>query len=119
MCSDPSPGQEGTSSQEGRGCAISRGTQGEEEKEPGGEGSIGRPQGGDQRVGENRGPHGEFPTRLPARLIRQDAVRNDQVQLCVWGEEGSLTIFWERLSYLCRASPPETWLNYLTEMWQN
>ena len=62
------------------------GTQGEEEKEPGGEGSMGRPQGGDQGVGENRGPHGEFPTRLPARLIRQDAVRNDQVQLCVWGE---------------------------------
>ena len=27
-----------------------------------------------------------------------------QVQLCVWGEEGSLNIFWDRLSFLCRTS---------------
>ena len=94
------------------------GTQGEEEKEPGGQGSMGRPQGGDQRVGENRGPHGEFPTRLPARLIRQDAVRNDQVQLCVWGEEGSLTIFWERLSYLCRASTIVDHVTKVVRVWQ-
>ena len=94
------------------------GTQGEEEKEPGGERCMGRPQGGDQRVGENRGPHGEFPTRLPARLIRQDAVRNDQVQLCVWGEEGSLNIFWERLSYLCRASTIVDHVTKVVRVWQ-
>jgi hypothetical protein len=33
--------------------------------------------------------------RLPTRLVRQEAVRNDQVQLCIWGEEGSLNIFWD------------------------
>ena len=42
--------------------------------------------------------------RLPTRLVRQGAGRNDQVQLCVWGEEGSLNIFWDRLSFLCRTS---------------
>lgn len=42
--------------------------------------------------------------RLPARLVRQGAVSNDHTQLCVWGEEGTLDIFWERLSYLFRDS---------------
>ena len=32
-------------------------------------------------------------TQLPTCLVRQGAVRNDQVQLCIWGEEGSLNIF--------------------------
>lgn len=43
-------------------------------------------------------------TRLPARLVRQGAVSNDHTQLCFWGEEGTLDIFWERLSYLFRDS---------------
>ena len=42
--------------------------------------------------------------RLPARLVRQGAVSNDHTQLCVWGEEGTLDIFWDRLSYLFRGS---------------
>jgi hypothetical protein len=42
--------------------------------------------------------------RLPARLVRQGAVRNAHTQLCVWGEEGTVDIFWERLSYLFRDS---------------
>ena len=42
--------------------------------------------------------------RPPTRIIRQEARRNDHVQLCVWGEEGTLDIFWERLTFLCRAS---------------
>ena len=41
--------------------------------------------------------------RLPTWLVRQEAVRNDQVQLCIWGDEGSLDIFWDRLSFLCCA----------------
>jgi hypothetical protein len=42
--------------------------------------------------------------RLPARLVRQDADFNDHTQLCVWGEEGTVDIFWERLLYLFRDS---------------
>ena len=42
--------------------------------------------------------------RLPARLVRQGAVSNDHTQLCVWGEEGTLDMFWDRLSYLFRGS---------------
>lgn len=42
--------------------------------------------------------------RLPTRIVRQGAVSNDHSQLCVWGEEGTLDIFWDRLSYLFRDS---------------
>jgi len=59
---------------------------------------VGPFQGGLHRGKEETG------RRPPTRIVRQEAVRNDQVQLCIWGEEGSLGIFWERLSFLCRAS---------------
>ncbi len=43
--------------------------------------------------------------RPPARLFRQGAAcASRHTQVCLWGEEGSLSLFWERLVYLCRAS---------------
>jgi hypothetical protein len=41
--------------------------------------------------------------QLLARIIWQGAVANGHTQVCVWGEEGSLNFFWERLAYLCCA----------------
>ena len=51
--------------------------------------------------------------RLPTRIVRQGAVSNDHSQLCVWGEEGTLDIFWDCLSYLFRDS---TIINHIVKI---